>query len=82
MGVNYRKEENEVVLLREFNSDAEAHIALAALRQEGIMCVIDNELFSRIYPIGGELGGLRLMVKRRDIDKALDIINSLNFEGC
>lgn len=81
MGLIYNREDNEIVLCREFDSDAEAHIAEAALRQEGIVCVIDNELFSRIYPVGGMMGGLRLMVKRRDLSRALDIINSLNFEG-
>lgn len=82
MGVTYDKNQDNVVLAREFYSDAEAHIAEAALNQEGIMCVIDNELFSRIYPIGNSsLGGLRLMVRRRDLDKAIQIIDSLNFEG-
>ncbi len=46
------------------------------------MCVIDNELFSRIYPIGTSgLGELRLMVFGRDLDKANQIIDSLNFSG-
>ena len=52
MGVTYDKNQDDVVLAREFYSDAEAHIAEAALNQDGIVCVIDNELFSRIYPIG------------------------------
>ncbi|MCM1292641.1 MAG: DUF2007 domain-containing protein [Bacteroides sp.] len=81
MALTYNKEDNEITLCREFDSDAEAHIAMAALQQEGIVCVIENELFSRIYPVGGMLGGLRLMVHRRDLDKALQIVDSLNFEG-
>lgn len=80
--LSYNREDNEIVLCRNFVSDAEAHIAEAALRQEGIMCIIDNELFSRVYPIGASgLGELRLMVKRRDLERALEIIDSLNFEG-
>lgn len=80
--LRYDKTDNELVNCAEFISDAEAHIAEAALRQEGIMCVIDNELFSRIYPIGtSDLGGLRLMVFRRDLEKAKQIIDSLNFSG-
>lgn len=81
MALTYNRNDNEIVLCREFNSDAEAHIAQSVLEQEGIQCVIDNELFSRIYPVGGMLGGLRLMVKRRDLDRANEIIDSLNFEG-
>lgn len=80
--LSYNREDNEIVLCREFVSDAEAHIAEAALRQQGIMCIIDNELFSRVYPIGVPgLGELRLMVKRRDLARALEIIDSLNLEG-
>lgn len=74
--------ENEIVLCRQFSNDTEAHIALAALENEGIQSIIDNDVFSRIYPIGtSALGALRLMVRRRDLEKALDIVNSLNFEG-
>lgn len=80
--LKYDKSDSELVVCREFISDAEAHIAEAALRQEGIMCVIENELFSRIYPIGtSDLGGLRLMVFRRDLERAEQIIDSLNFSG-
>lgn len=80
--LKYDKTDSELVVCREFIYDAEAHIAEAALRQEGIMCVIENELFSRIYPIGtSDLGELRLMVFRRDLERAEQIIDSLNFSG-
>lgn len=81
MALTYNKHDNEIVLCSEFANDTEAHIASAALEQAGIPCFIDGELFSRVYPVGGMLGGLRLMVKRKDLDRANDIINSLNFEG-
>ena len=81
MALTYNRHDNEIVLCREFTSDAEAHIAQSVLEQEGIVRIIDNELFSRIYPVGGDLGGLRLMVRARDLDRALDIIDSLNFNG-
>lgn len=80
--ITYNKKDDEIVLCRDFISDAEAHIAMAALRQEGINCIIDNELFSRIYPVGvPDIAGLRLMVMRRDLDRANAIIDSLNFSG-
>lgn len=81
MALTYNRHDNEIVLCREFTSEAEAHIAQSALEQEGIRSIIDNELFSRIYPVGGTLGSLRLMVKRRDLDLAKAIIDSLNLDG-
>lgn len=78
----YDYTDNELVLCREFINDTEARIAMAALENEGIECVIDNEVFSRIYPIGtSSLGALRLMVRRRNLEAAENIIDSLNFSG-
>ncbi len=82
MAITYNRNDDKIILCREFSSDTEALIAKAALEQEGIICTIDNELFSRIYPIGlNQLGGLRLMVKGRDLDRANKIIDSLNLSG-
>ncbi|MDE6100242.1 MAG: DUF2007 domain-containing protein [Paramuribaculum sp.] len=82
MALKYDYTDNEIVLCREFANDAEARIALAALENEGINAIIDNDVFSRIYPIGfSSLGALRLMVCRRDLDRASEIIESLNFNG-
>ena len=83
MALTYNKQDDEIVLCREFSLDAEAHIAQAALEQAGILSVIDNNIFSAVYPMpyGCPMGGSRLMVKKRDLDKALEIIDSLNFEG-
>ncbi len=80
--LSYNRNDNEIVLCREFSSDAEAHIAQAALEENGIEVILDNEIFSRIYPIGfNSLGGIRLMVRNRDLNKASEIIDSLNFYG-
>lgn len=80
--LKYDYTDNEIVLCREFMTEAEARIALAALENEGVEAIIDNEVFSRIYPIGSSsLGALRLMVRRRDLEKALDIVNTLNFDS-
>ncbi len=73
---------NELELCRIYQLDSEAHIAEAALAEAGIESVLDNEIFSRIYPIGfNTLGGIRLMVRHRDMERALGILDSLNFSG-
>lgn len=77
--INYDKTEQELVLCREFTSDIDAQVALAALKQANIICTIDNEIFSRIYPgLNAPWGCLRLMVFRRDLDKANEILDLLN----
>ena len=80
--LTYNIKDYEPVLCREFPNDTEARIAQAALENAGIESILDNDIFSRIYPIGfNSLGAIRLMVKGRDLQRALDIISSLNFEG-
>jgi len=79
--LKYNYSENEIVLCRKFAYDAEAHIALTALQQNGIQAIIDGEIFSSLYPGNAGIGGLRLMVHRRDLERALQIVDSLNFDG-
>lgn len=82
MPQKYDYTQNEIVLCRAFFNDTEARIALAALENAGITAIIDNDVFSRIYPIGfNSLGALRLMVHRRDLERASDIVDGLDFGG-
>lgn len=43
--LKYDYTENEIVLCREFMTEVEARLALAALESEGIEATIDNEIF-------------------------------------
>ncbi|MDE6782944.1 MAG: DUF2007 domain-containing protein [Paramuribaculum sp.] len=80
--IRYDKSNDDLVECREFTTDAEAHLAEAWLRQEGIDCYLFNEIFSSLYPVGvAPFGGVRLMVRQRDLEKARDIINHLNLSG-
>ncbi len=75
----YYRNNNEIVLCKEFSSETEARIAEAALQQEGIICVVEDSIFSRIYPIG-IFNSQRLMVKSQDLERANQIIDSLKLE--
>lgn len=76
------KDPDEPMVCGIFNREPEAYIVKSILEQEGIFVSVLNDSFSRIYPIGfNSIGGIRLMVRRSDLDRALDIINSLNLEG-
>lgn len=67
-----------VVLLEVYSHDMDALMAQGALEENGIPSIIDNGIFSRIYPIGfNSLGGVRLMVLERDLARARQIIAAL-----
>lgn len=73
MGIQMNK--NDVVLARIFSSDIDARMAQSLLEDAGIKCVLDNETFSRIYPIGfNSIGGIRLMVFESDLERAEKIL--------
>lgn len=73
---------DEPVVCGIFSREPEAYLAKSILEEEGIFVAVVNDSFSRIYPIGfNSIGGIRLMVRRSDYERALDIINSINLEG-
>lgn len=69
--------DDSLIVLKEFYSDADAHIAKGVLDSEGIPCIINNEIFSSVYPITtAPWGAIKLLVFRRDYEKALQILNN------
>ena len=80
MSANERND--EIILCRQFYDDIAANLALGALRENGIPATIDNQVFASVYPLGmSSLGALRLMVFRKDFDKANEIIDSLHLDS-
>ena len=72
---------NEILLCRSFYDDIAANLAAGALRDHDIPCTIDNQVFSSVYPLGmSALGALRLMVFKKDLEKAREILSSLHFD--
>ncbi len=62
---------NAIVLCRSFYDDIAANLAAVALRDHDVPCTIDNQVFSSVYPLGmSALGALRLMVFKKDLEKA------------
>lgn len=72
-----KKEHNtELVLLKEYYSDAEAYIDKGVLETNGIPCIINNEIMSSVYPITiTTLGAIRLLVFERDLETARGLLN-------
>lgn len=82
MGLTYNRKEQEIVVCKQFRLAAEANLVQAYLKEEGINCFIENDIFANIYPgpYGANVDNARLMVHARDLDRALQIIDSLNLE--
>lgn len=72
---------DEIVLLHVFASDADAHIVQGILQEHGIPTIIDNEIFSRIYPLPfSSVGGLRMMVRDCDYQQAMELLSTLKLD--
>ncbi len=76
------KDENQLIKLAAYTYPYEAHIAKAVLEANGILAfVFDDEMNYTNWLYGIALGGVRLMVRRGDWERAkalLDAPNSLN----
>lgn len=71
-----KEHDSELVLLKEYYSDAEAYIDKGVLETNGIPCIINNEIMSSVYPITiTTLGAIRLLVFERDLDTARSLLN-------
>lgn len=67
--------DDNLICVATFPNDAEAHIVAGMLEAEGIPTVLDNQIFSSLYPIGfNSIGAIRLMVRRCDSDRALNLM--------
>ena len=74
---NDDKKGSELVLLKTFSTDWEAYIAKGVLENEGIPSIVNNDIMSGIYPIGfNKLGGVRILVFRRDLERAKKAIEN------
>lgn len=71
-----REKDSDLVVLKEYYSDAEAYIDKGVLETNGIPCAINNEIMSSVYPITvTSLGSIRLLVFYRDLDTAKSLLN-------
>jgi hypothetical protein len=68
----------DFVLLQVFTNYIEAHIVKGRLEAEGVQCWLEGEHLSALIvdPIlTNAIAGIKLMVSKDDVDKALEILN-------
>lgn len=66
------------ILLCSFDNYIPAHIALGRLKEEFINCYLQDEYSVTIDPfLSNAIGGIKLMVVETQIERAREILNSL-----
>ncbi|MFN8291903.1 MAG: DUF2007 domain-containing protein [Chitinophagaceae bacterium] len=71
----------DFVVLNAYQNYVDAHIAMGVLEQEGIECWLKDENTVTIDPIlTNAVGGIKIMVKREDGQRAWDILENLRKE--
>ena len=70
----------EFIILNSYNNYIEAHIAKAVLEEHSIHCWLKDENTITIDPIlTNAVGGIKIMIAKEDAQKALEILNQLNY---
>ena len=71
------KNQQSLIILREFDNVVEAHIARGVLESNGVECILNNEAISSIYPsLPNSLGSIQLLVREEDVEQAEAILSS------
>ncbi|MDE6073879.1 MAG: DUF2007 domain-containing protein [Muribaculaceae bacterium] len=72
------KESDESMVVATFGTIGEAYITKGVLANEGVESWVVNSLISTIYPVATNwTDGIRLLVRARDYDRAVEIINNM-----
>ena len=72
-------DKEKLVTIYRCGTNVEATIIRDRLENEGISCMLANETFSSIYPIGNSLlGEIQVLVFEKDSERALTIIEEGN----
>ena len=68
-------DQDKLVTIHCYSSNIEASMGRDILENAGIPCMLTNETFSSIYPIGHtSLGGIQLLVFEQDRERAMKIL--------
>ncbi len=80
--MNKPDNDDRLVVFNSYVNDADAYIAKGVLETNGVPCIINNEIFSSVYPVGlAPWGSIKLLIFRRDMEKAIQIMKSKPLPG-
>lgn len=66
---------DDIICLREYATGPEAYLALDRLRNAGIICSVTDGLSTLYVPAPPPAGGYRLLIFRRDAERASEILD-------
>lgn len=70
--------DNDLVILKNFQKAVDAHMASSFLKQHGIESFVHDEYVNRIaFYSTGIAGGVKIRLKKKDYQKALDLLSSV-----
>ena len=75
---------DELVMFGQYENAVDASMVKGVLETNGVPCMLTNDVFSSVFPIGFEpFGGVRVMIYKRDMDLARKIMESkpLDFDN-
>lgn len=80
--MNKSDNDDRLVVFNSYVNDADAYIAKGVLETNGVPCIINNEIFSSVYPVRlAPWGSIKLLIFRRDMEKAIRIMKSKPLPG-
>lgn len=80
--MNKPDNDDRLVVFNSYVNDADAYIAKGVLETNGVPCIINNEIFSSVYPVGlAPWGSIKLLIFHRDMEKAIRIMKSKPLPG-
>ena len=65
---------DELILFNAYPTDADAYIAKGVLETNDIPCIVENEIMATMLSGFGGMGGYRLMIFRRDLGAATELL--------
>lgn len=68
------KKPDDLVILDVYRDAVTAYMEKGVLAENGVESMVTNELMSSILPLNMALGEVRLLVFRRDLEKAREIL--------
>ncbi|MCL2561338.1 MAG: DUF2007 domain-containing protein [Rikenellaceae bacterium] len=71
-----KNSENKVVSIMSYNTVMEAQLYQALLESAGIQAQLQNDIAAQIYPIGGPMFSINLLVAVEDLPKAREVLGA------
>lgn len=74
MATVFNRSDYELKQVEDYTDCAEAYIAKGVLDAHGIEAVVDNSIMATLYGGITALGGYKLMVRSKDLDRARAVL--------